>query len=34
MAIDPTARIAAGARISTICDIDDAIYAAVSPQLG
>ena len=25
--------IAAGARISTICDIDDAIYAAVSPQL-
>jgi predicted dehydrogenase len=25
--------IAAGARISTICDIDDAIYASVSPQL-
>ena len=25
--------IAAGARITTICDIDDAIYAAVSPQL-
>jgi predicted dehydrogenase len=25
--------IAAGARISTICDIDDAIYAAVSPLL-
>src|SRR5262249_17997147 len=25
--------IAAGARIVTICDIDDAIYAAVSPLL-